>query len=238
MKKIYFKNEYSYIEYLTNAKDLGYEKTWLKGSNVIKIFNTRGLILSGFVRSFSSRIIHNVHKLKKLDIPSLEITAELLFQYVKRGSGVVYKFISGCSVRDLPKNAITKDLVINLAEFIAEFHQKGIYFRAMHLGNIIYDNKRFSLIDVAKIHFYPWPLFIFTRARAFRRLFKYKNDIAYFKQTNFDLLLSRYMLESHFSKLENLLFNFYLNIMQSFNYKTIKLLIGFIFLLPILLWLI
>ena len=238
MKKIYFNTEHSYLEYLTEAEDLGYEKTWLKTNNVIKIFNTRGFISSGFIRSFSSRIIKNAHKLNKLQIPSLKISEELVFQYDKRKSGVVYKYIPGCSIRDLPTTDITKDLVTNLAKFIAEFHQKGVYFRAMHLGNIIYYNKTFSLIDVAKIHFYPWPLFILTRARAFRRLIKYKKDIAHFKQSNLELLLSRYSQESHFSKCENLLFNFYLNMMQSFNYKTIKLLIGFVIFMLILLWLI
>ena len=151
---------------------------------------------------------------------------------------MVYKYIPGCTVRDLQRKDITKDLVTNLGKFIAEFHQKGVYFRAMHLGNIIYYNKTFALIDVAIIHFYPWPLFILTRALAFRRLIKYKKDIAHFKQSNLELLLSRYRLESNFSKRENLLFNFYLNMMQSFNYKTIKLLIGLVIFMLILLWLI
>ena len=238
MKKIYFKTEYSYLEYLTDAKDLGDEKTWLKDKNVIKIFITRGLISSGFIRPFSSRIINNAHKLNKLQIPSLKISEELIFQYDKRKTGVIYKYIPGCSIRDLPTTDITKDLVTNLAKFIAEFHQKGVYFRAMHLGNIIYYHNTFALIDVAKIHFYPWPLFIFTRARAFRRLIRYTKDIAHFKQSNLELLLSRYRRESNFSKRENLLFNFYLNMMQSFNYKTIKLLIGLVMFMLILLWLI
>ncbi|NCX68353.1 MAG: hypothetical protein EBW93_04395 [Betaproteobacteria bacterium] len=188
MKKIFFKNDAEFNKYIEKADDLGHRKTFHKKNAIIKIFNVRGLISSGFFNTYASRIIKNSLKLKKYDIPSIEITNELVFQYNRRLSGVSYKYIPGTTYRDL-SHKITMDMITDLANYISNIHKKGIYFRAMHLGNILLHNKKLFLIDIAKIHFYPWPLFVFTRARAFRRMIKYQDDIKNFGLINYKNLI-------------------------------------------------
>lgn len=50
-------------------------------------------------------------------------------------------------------------------------HRKGIYFRSLHLGNVILTpNGEFGLIDFSDMRIYPWPLPKFMRVRNIRRL--------------------------------------------------------------------
>lgn len=236
MKKIFFKNDAEFNKYIEKADDLGHRKTFHKKNEIIKIFNVRGLISSGFFNTYASRIIKNSLKLKIYDIPSIEITNELIFQYNKRLSGVSYKYIPGTTYRDL-SHQITMDMITDLANYISNIHKKGIYFRAMHLGNILLHNKKLFLIDIAKIHFYPWPLFVFTRARAFRRMIKYQDDIKNFGLINYKNLISEYMNSSKFSYFERIRFQLYLTIFSKIKYKYFKNL-GATILLVVLLWLI
>lgn len=237
MKKIFFKNDTEFNKFVEKADDLGHRKTFHKKNEIIKIFNVRGYISSGFFNTYASRIIKNSIKLKEHEISSIEITNELAFQYNNRLSGVSYKYIPGKTYRDLG-NKITKEMITDLAKYISIIHKKGIYFRAMHLGNILLHNKKLFLIDIAKIHFYPWPLFIFTRARAFRRMIKYQDDIKHFGLINYKNLISEYMVSSKFNSFERIRFQLYLTIFSKIKYKYFKKTLGATILLVVLLWLI
>ena len=237
MKKIFFKNDGEFNKFVENADDLGHRKTFHKKNEIIKIFNVRGYISSGFFNTYASRIIKNSIKLKEHKISSIEITNELAFQYNNRLSGVSYRYIPGKTYRDLG-NKITKEMITDLAKYISIIHKKGIYFRAMHLGNILLHNKKLFLIDIAKIHFYPWPLFIFTRARAFRRMIKYQDDIINFGLINYKNLISEYMNSSKFNTFERIRFQLYLTIFSKIKYKYFKKTLGATILLVVLLWLI
>ena len=237
MKKIFFKNDAEFNKFVEKADDLGHRKTFHKKNEIIKIFNVRGYISSGFFNTYASRIIKNSIKLKEHEISSIEITNELAFQYNNRLSGVSYKYIPGKTYRDLG-NKITKEMITDLAKYISIIHKKGIYFRAMHLGNILLHNKKLFLIDIAKIHFYPWSLFIFTRARAFRRMIKYQDDIKHFGLINYKNLISEYMVSSKFNHFERIRFQLYLTIFSKIKYKYFKKTLGATILLVVLLWLI
>ena len=237
MKKIFFKNDAEFNKFVEKADDLGHRKTFHKKNEIIKIFNVRGYVSSGFFNTYASRIIKNSIKLKEHEISSIEITNELAFQYNNRLSGVSYKYIPGKTYRDLG-NKITKEMITDLAKYISIIHKKGIYFRAMHLGNILLHNKKLFLIDIAKIHFYPWSLFIFTRARAFRRMIKYQDDIKHFGLINYKNLISEYMVSSKFNHFERIRFQLYLTIFSKIKYKYLKKTLGATILLVVLLWLI
>ena len=237
MKKIFFKDDAEFNKFVEKADDLGHRKTFHKKNEIIKIFNVRGYISSGFFNTYASRIMKNSIKLKDHEISSIEITNELAFQYNNRMSGVSYKYIPGKTYRDLG-NKITKKMITDLAKYISIIHKKGIYFRAMHLGNILLHNKKLFLIDISKIHFYPWSLFIFTRARAFRRMTKYKDDIKHFGLINYKNLINEYMNISQFNSFERFRFQLYLTIFSKIKYKYFKKTLGATILLVVLLWLI
>jgi hypothetical protein len=244
----------AFYKYIIFGGSIGASEAYMNGywsspnlTSVIRVFAVNQQLTEKLETKFNFfikplfKLIHylnkNSIKLKEHEIPSIEITSELAFQYNNRLSGVSYRYIPGKTYRDLG-NKITKAMITDLAKYISIIHKKGIYFRAMHLGNILLHNKKLFLIDIAKIHFYPWPLFIFTRARAFRRMIKYQDDIKHFGLINYKNLISEYMVSSKFNHFERIRFQLYLAIFSKIKYKYFKKILGATILLVVLLWLI
>jgi peptide subunit release factor 1 (eRF1) len=94
MKKIFFRNDAEFNQFVEKAHDLGHSKTFHKKDEIIKIFNVRGHMSSGFFNTFVSRIIKNSLKLKKYDIPLIKITFERIrFKlYLTIFSKIKYKY--------------------------------------------------------------------------------------------------------------------------------------------------
>lgn len=104
------------------------------------------------------------------------------------GSGarfVIYEQMEGRILRELG-NAI--DLPA-LAEFVVALHARGIYFRGLHLGNIVYrDDGQFGLIDVQDVRLRNGPLGPRLRERNLGILCSHPHD-------------RNYMLNGHWSEL-------------------------------------
>jgi hypothetical protein len=55
--------------------------------------------------------------------------------------------------------------------FVIGLHAKGIYFRSLHIGNVVLTpDERLGLIDFADLRIHPWPLGRYLRARNMRRM--------------------------------------------------------------------
>ncbi|MDR1647066.1 MAG: hypothetical protein LBR88_03395 [Zoogloeaceae bacterium] len=95
--------------------------------------------------------------------------------------------LSGCCYRPLPGVTLETllartpetipPLLPDLAGFIRELHEKGVYFRALHLGNILALPRTgsdlpqsFGLIDVLDLRLYARPLSAWRITRNFRHL--------------------------------------------------------------------
>ncbi len=91
---------------------------------------------------------------------------------------VVYPFIEGHSIRQIAARNLQTDQVLpDLAAFIADLHSRGVYFRALHFGNVIRKaDGTFALIDITPVTMLPLALGAYWRARNFRRLFSYRED--------------------------------------------------------------
>ena len=56
-------------------------------------------------------------------------------------------------------------------QFVIGLHDRGIYFRSLHVGNVVYTpDCRLGLIDFADLRIYPWRLGRYLRARNMRRM--------------------------------------------------------------------
>jgi len=77
--------------------------------------------------------------------------------------------LSGCLYTPLPGESIeslhcrspneTRELLPALAAFVRTLHNRGVYFRSLHLGNILYlGHSKFGLIDVLDMQFKRGPL--------------------------------------------------------------------------------
>ena len=163
---------------IENAKVLQQEARGIKvyllpSQDVVKLFRVKRIFSWSFVFPYSMRFARNGRRLQARGVHTVQVKRVFYCHGIRR-HGVVYKLMPGRSLHDLLSNA-TPDpqLMAELAAFMLRLHAKGIYFRSLHLGNVI---KRpdggLGLIDIADIRFRPWALTLNERARNFRHLFR------------------------------------------------------------------
>lgn len=141
----------------------------LANGHFLKLFRRKRLISSALLRPYSVRFYQNAERLTELGIATL--TPMMLYTLSeKQLSAVLYTPLPGQTLKELylqdPKNFITH--LPALSDFIRELHRKGIYFRSLHLGNIVLTPQNtLGLIDVADLAFHRRPL---SKAKAARNL--------------------------------------------------------------------
>jgi hypothetical protein len=132
----------------------------LADGNILKLFRRKRLFSSALFRPYSKRFIDNVAQLQQRGIPTLTVLA--FFQLAAPGmTAVLYRPLPGETLRQI-SNKEGFDWQSNLDPLVAlirRLHGAGIYFRSLHLGNIVVtpDNE-LGLIDVADMRFLRAPL--------------------------------------------------------------------------------
>lgn len=125
----------------------------LTDGNILKLFRRKRLFSSALFRPYSKRFIDNVAQLQQRGIPTLSVLA--FFQLAAPGmTAVLYRPLPGETLRQI-SNREGFEWEANLGPLVAlirRLHGAGIYFRSLHLGNIVVtpDNEM-GLIDVADI---------------------------------------------------------------------------------------
>ena len=141
----------------------------LSNGHFLKLFRRKRLISSALLRPYSVRFYQNAERLAELGIPTL--TPITLYTFPeKQLSAVLYTPLPGQTLKELylqnPESFITH--LPALCDFIRELHRKGIYFRSLHLGNIVLTPQdTLGLIDVADLAFHRRSL---SKAKAARNL--------------------------------------------------------------------
>ena len=70
-------------------------------------------------------------------------------------------------------------MLLGFAGFVARLHRKGVYFRSLHLGNVlILPDTNFGLVDISDLRVRRRPLGLRARARNFRHLLRRVEDAA------------------------------------------------------------
>ncbi len=145
---------------------------------IVKLFRQKRLLSSALFKSYASRFVSNAHTLKKLGVKTVEIEDLLYCKPIKR-SLVFYHPIPGETLRDVLKSqASSDDVMSRFIVFLAGLHDKGVFFRSIHLSNIIVSDSldNFGLIDFADMKIFSKGLSIDMRLRNFRHLTRYKCD--------------------------------------------------------------
>jgi len=129
----------------------------------------------------AQRFADNAAALSKLDIPCPQVinTYKLLNPY---RSVVHYHPLAGETLRGLlnaEQSLEQLELFAQLAEFITSLHDKGVYFRSLHLGNIVLTpDGQLGLIDISDLRCLGRPLSRGMRNRNYRHLLRYEQDWA------------------------------------------------------------
>lgn len=156
----------------------------LADGTYLKLFRVKRLFSSARFYPYSKRFVKNVGLLIEKGIATVTVLELYKIPRIRR-TAVHYYPLTGKTLRKLPHGI---DLIIanKLGKFFRELHDKGIYFRSLHLGNIVVTQEnRLGLIDVADMKIYREPLSEELRMRNFQHCARYQED--------------RLQLESHLS---------------------------------------
>ena len=112
-----------------------------------------------------------------------------------RLSAIRYSPLPGKTIKDIMKAGLLDEaLAYQVGEFIAKVHALGIYFRGLHIGNIVLTpNGDLGLIDVSELSIYTYKLGAYRRLRNFARFWRSKQDKYAFGEKNISALIEGYL---------------------------------------------
>lgn len=136
-------------------------KVYLLGDgNILKVFRRKRLISSALLRPYSQRFIDNATRLEHLGIPTLKVISHHKLPQPGR-TAVLYRPLPGdtLSQRSDQPGFSWDPLLPALIDLIRHLHAAGVYFRSLHLGNVVVTpDQRLGLIDIADMRFLRAPL--------------------------------------------------------------------------------
>ena len=174
---------------------LGPKVLRLENGSFLKLFRERRCYTSGSFNPYSQRFAVNSERLQALGITTPTILD--LYQFADGSSGVLYQPLPGQTLRQVMQSmgsgAMREALVERFGKFLARLHEQGVYFRSLHLGNVLLmDDGEFGLIDIADLHLYPSPLRLALRQRNLRHMQRYPEDRRWLFEEQLQALLDGY----------------------------------------------
>ncbi len=161
---------------------LGLKVARLRGGDFLKLYRRKRLLSSALWSPPARRFARNAEHLHRLGIaaPTIE---ELLLIPGRQLNGVRYRPLPGETLRNhwrgLSDDARETE-VQRFGAFLGQLHQLGVYFRSLHLGNVLrLPEGDFGLIDLSDMKIENRPLAAWKRRRNFHHILRYEEDIAW-----------------------------------------------------------
>ncbi len=146
----------------------------LNDGTIFKLFRRKRLLSSATLYPYARRFVANASVLAKLGIPVPRILQLARIQSIERDA-VHYAPLAGTTLREMARAGLEpaqeRALKEAFTRFVIGLHNKGIYFRSLHIGNVVYTpDGQLGLIDFSDLRIHPWPLGRYLRARNMRRM--------------------------------------------------------------------
>ncbi|MFD2838382.1 toluene tolerance protein [Azotobacter vinelandii] len=148
----------------------------LDDGRFLKIFHTRRHPLLARLRPAARRFFGNAERLAQRGIRAPRVVDLFWLDRETGLSGCLYQPLPGISVEQLYRQEPQKiaELLPALADFIRCLHEHGVYFRSLHLGNIIrMPDGQFGLIDILDLRCRQGALGAWQVKRNFAHLRRY-----------------------------------------------------------------
>lgn len=151
----------------------------LTDGSFLKLFRRKRLLSSSLWSPAAQRFADNAHRLNNLGVSAPHILDT--FQVLRhQSSGVRYEPLPGQALRELWRDlepSQRASQVKRFGHFLAELHQLGVYFRSLHLGNVLLlPDDRFGLIDLSDMRISGRPLSSGKRLRNLQHILRYDED--------------------------------------------------------------
>ncbi|MGF6128648.1 O-antigen ligase/tRNA A-37 threonylcarbamoyl transferase component Bud32 [Pseudomonas frederiksbergensis] len=186
---------------------LGPKVLRLVDGSFLKLFRRRRWYTSGSFNPYSERFAVNSEQLRTMGIPT-PVTLGL-YRLEDGSSAVHYSPLPGNTLRQVLQGitapAVRQALVERFGKFMAQLHEQGVYFRSLHLGNVlVLEDGDFGLIDLADMRIYPSSLSLSLRQRNLRHMQRYTEDRRWLFEDHFEALLQGYAVTASESAVNNL----------------------------------
>ena len=159
---------------VTAADEHGDKVLLLKDGTYLKLFRVKRLFTSARLFPYWRRFEKNAEALHALGVPTLKVIESIRLPEIDR-TAVHYEPLPGNILREVPD--FDARLVSRLGAFIKELHDKGVYLRSMHLGNVVLTPEdELGLIDIADMRVYGGALRKGLRLRNLHHLWRYEQD--------------------------------------------------------------
>jgi O-antigen ligase/tRNA A-37 threonylcarbamoyl transferase component Bud32 len=173
----------------------------------LKLFRRRRWYTSGSFNPYSQRFAINSVQLRTMGIPTPPILD--LYRLEDGSTAVHYTPLPGHTLRQVLQGitapAVRQALVERFGKFMAQLHEQGVYFRSLHLGNVlVMDDGEFGLIDLADMRIYPSSLSSSLRQRNLRHMQRYTVDRRWLFEEHFEDLLKGYAATASQADADNL----------------------------------
>lgn len=173
---------------------LGPKVLRLADGSFLKLFRRRAWYSSGFINPYAARFVRNSQQLAQLGFTTPTILG--LYRFADASTAVHYQPLPGQTLREAlqqsPSPAQRQALVLRFGNYLARLHEQGVYFRSLHLGNVLVHNDAFALIDLADMRIRPSPLPLKLRQRNLRHMQRYPEDRTWLFEENTAQLLQGY----------------------------------------------
>jgi len=167
----------------------------LNDGRIMKLFRRKRLFSSALIYPYGKRFFDNANQLIKLGIPTVNNTVVFRVPSISR-IAVVYQPLPGYSLDDLiQNNHFSEKNIQQFAAFLAKLHKLGVYFRSIHLGNVILTpENKLGLIDVSDMKVYRKTLSTALCARNLQHFCRYPEHVsALFPKQQASLFLECYL---------------------------------------------
>jgi tRNA A-37 threonylcarbamoyl transferase component Bud32 len=147
----------------------------LVDGTILKLFRRRRrLISSAALFPYARRFANNAATLARLGVPVPQVIEVLRIPSAARDA-VHYAPLAGKTLREMIRAGLPpereRELKAAFTRFVIGLHDNGVYFRSLHLGNVVCTpDGQLGLIDFADLRIHPWGLGKYLRARNIRRM--------------------------------------------------------------------
>ena len=146
----------------------------LKDGFILKLFRRKRRISSASLFPYARRFLVNAIKLERMGIPVPRMVWHARIPSIERDA-VLYEPLPGRTLRELSREGLDQQgktvMRETLTRFVIELHRRGVYFRSLHIGNVVLTPERkFGLIDFSDLRIYPCRLWKSLRLRNIKRI--------------------------------------------------------------------
>jgi tRNA A-37 threonylcarbamoyl transferase component Bud32 len=181
---------------ILESDGLGAKVLKLTDGSFLKLFRKRSILSSETLKPYAKRFAQNAECLRDLGFNSPQIIQVYRLIDPVNKTAVHYWPLPGKTLRDVLGSSSTEQrqqLVAQFGELLARLHACGVYFRSVHLGNVLVQHDgQLGLIDLADMRISRFALSLSKRQRNLKHMRRYAEDQQWLFEENLEALKTGY----------------------------------------------